>query len=277
MKKLPVKYLVMFTVVIGLMIFTSVSSVRSALIYSDNYISDFEMYDIGITLQEKGDGEQDYKNVGWRNYKPVKDEKGNTLSGDWVVNKDIPLFASINDFVVGKQYSEQFRVLNSGTIDEYVRVKIYKYWLDGNNKKDTSLSPALIELRLVEGDNNWIIDDNNDPNRTTSERTVMYYAYPLKSSNNNNGQAETTPDFMTTLKINNSVMDAYDISTTEHVENGVTYKNTVYKFKYDGYTFCVEIEADAVQTHNAKDAIKSAWGRNVKIDKENGGKLSLVG
>ena len=31
-------------------------------------------------------------------------------------------------------------------------------------------------------------------------------------------------------------------------------------YKYDGVEFHVDIEVDAVQTHNAQDAIKSAWG-----------------
>ena len=31
-------------------------------------------------------------------------------------------------------------------------------------------------------------------------------------------------------------------------------------YKYDGVEFHVDVEVDAVQTHNAQDAIKSAWG-----------------
>ena len=43
--------------------------------------------------------------------------------------------------------------------------------------------------------------------------------------------------------------------------------------KYDGYQSVVEIEVDAVQTHNAVDAIKSAWGVDVAVDAN--GALSL--
>ena len=40
-----------------------------------------------------------------------------------------------------------------------------------------------------------------------------------------------------------------------------TKRNTVTTtYKYDGVEFHVDVEADAVQTHNAQDAIKSAWG-----------------
>ena len=43
--------------------------------------------------------------------------------------------------------------------------------------------------------------------------------------------------------------------------------NTItYSYKYDGYTFHVDAEVDAVQTHNAKDAIKSAWGVDVSVN-----------
>lgn len=35
--------------------------------------------------------------------------------------------------------------------------------------------------------------------------------------------------------------------------------------KYDGYSFNLDAEVDAVQTHNAKAAIKSAWGVDVSV------------
>ena len=31
-------------------------------------------------------------------------------------------------------------------------------------------------------------------------------------------------------------------------------------YKYDGVQFFVDVDVDAVQTHNAKDAIMSSWG-----------------
>ena len=45
-------------------------------------------------------------------------------------------------------------------------------------------------------------------------------------------------------------------------------------YAYDGYRFCLEAEVDAVQTHNAEDAVKSAWGVDVNIAQD--GTLSLV-
>ena len=45
------------------------------------------------------------------------------------------------------------------------------------------------------------------------------------------------------------------------------------EYEYDNYKFIVDVEVDAVQTHNAKDAIKSAWGVDATI--ENGKIVSL--
>ena len=45
--------------------------------------------------------------------------------------------------------------------------------------------------------------------------------------------------------------------------NGWTTVRTAYD--YDGATFVVEAEVDAVQTHNAQSAIKSAWGVDVEV------------
>ena len=44
-------------------------------------------------------------------------------------------------------------------------------------------------------------------------------------------------------------------------------------YEYDGYRFNLEAEVDAVQTHNARDAIKSAWG--VEVNVADNGTLSL--
>ena len=54
--------------------------------------------------------------------------------------------------------------------------------------------------------------------------------------------------------------------------NGNTVVTNVYT--YDGKKFCLDIKADAVQTHSPEQAILSAWGRKVKID-ETTKKLSL--
>ena len=42
-------------------------------------------------------------------------------------------------------------------------------------------------------------------------------------------------------------------------------KKKVTTFNYDGVKFNLEAEVDAVQTHNAADAIKSAGGVDVNV------------
>ena len=46
--------------------------------------------------------------------------------------------------------------------------------------------------------------------------------------------------------------------TSQTDDNGLTTITTTYE--YDGASFVLEATVDAVQTHNAEDAIKSAWG-----------------
>ena len=50
---------------------------------------------------------------------------------------------------------------------------------------------------------------------------------------------------------------------TVNEENG--YTTITYEYVYDGYKFFLEAEVNAVQTHNAADAIKSAWGVDVNV------------
>ena len=42
-------------------------------------------------------------------------------------------------------------------------------------------------------------------------------------------------------------------------------KTITYVYEYDGYQFTIDAEVDAVQTHNAQDAFKSAWGVDVVV------------
>lgn len=69
---------------------------------------------------------------------------------------------------------------------------------------------------------------------------------------------ETTPALSDTIRVNESI--AQDV--TKQVDG-----NTIrYTYKYDGYSFHVDAEVDAVQTHNAQEAIKSAWGVDVSVN-----------
>ena len=63
----------------------------------------------------------------------------------------------------------------------------------------------------------------------------------------------------------------YEYRRVQTDDNGLTTITTTYE--YDGALFVLEVTVDAVQTHNAKDAIKSAWGVDVNISDD--GALSL--
>lgn len=155
------------------------------------------------------------------------------------------LLGKDDTFTPGKKYNEAINVKNSGTIDTFVRVIITKSWQDKEGKKNTTLSPDLIELNFLT-DNGWQIAKD----QSTTERTVLYYTKAVATG-------DSTPALSDTIRINPSI--AKDV--TKHVD-GYT---ITYTYKYDGYTFHVDAEVDAVQTHNAKDAIKSAWGVDVNV------------
>ena len=157
-------------------------------------------------------------------------------------------------FEIGKKYNEQFSVYNSGKIDTYVRIIITKKWLDNNNNAVTDLSPELIELDILEN-NGWFAYEN----ASTPEQSVVYYKNILPAG-------ESTPNVTQYLRINSSVYNNYNVVNN----NG----NIIVENKYNGYSFYLDVEVDAVQTHNAVDAIKSAWGVNVNINSD--GTLELL-
>ena len=101
-----------------------------------------------------------------------------------------------------------------------------------------------------------------DESASTPERTVLYYAEPLKSGD------ETEP-LSNKISIDSSIATKVKQDVTE--KDG--YKTITTTYAYDGYNFQLEAEADAVQTHNAQDAIKSAWG--VDVDVDGNGNISL--
>lgn len=238
-----------------LLLGSAVGSSQAALTYySENYTTQFEVDSIGVTLRENGE------DVSWRNYNEKNDE--------WSTNRNIvagtvedlwgPLLGHMLDtengekLQPGKAYEERLSVYNSGAIDEYVRVSINRYWLDGE-RKDTSVSPELIDLNLT--GNGWVKDEK----ASTAERTVLYYTRILPAG-------EQSTDLSDTLTIDREV--AEHVTVTEKGDNVI---ETVYE--YDGLNFVLEAEVDAVQTHNAVDAIKSAWGVDVAVGAD--GSLSL--
>lgn len=228
-----------------LLIGSTVGSTRAALkYYSENYGAEVTVSNIGVSLLENGE------TVSRRDY---------DSNGEWNETSGA-LLADLQEetIVPGKEYDEALAVSNSGSIDSYVRVILNKSWTDSEGSTDPNLSPELIDLNLLT-DNGWIIDED----ASTAERTILYYTNILPAG-------ETTPALSDTVRIDPAVAD----KVTEEVatdENG--YKTITFTYAYDGYTFELEAEVNAVQTHNAQDAIKSAWG--VDVDVADDGTISL--
>lgn len=228
---------------------SGVTGARAALTYfSDTYTSQAQMYDIGISLMEKSGNETKYTRVGNRDY---------TGEGTWD-EKATKLLENLDETIVpGVTYNEAIAVENSGTIDEYVRVIIRKYWIkpeDPDHLEDTKwvktqkLDPGLIQLHFTdETDEKWMIDQNS----STKERTILYYNDLLETG-------EMTTPLCDTLTIDGQI--ATKVTETTTTEGGYTTITTTYD--YDGYRFVLEARAEAIQDHNANDAAISAWGLN---------------
>ncbi len=240
--KSPAATMISFFLAVGLLLFSTIGGARAALTYfSDTYVSRVQTSNIGVTLLENG------REIAKRDYNETSDGTWDESTGVLLAN----LLAKDEKFAVGKKYKEELSVKNSGTIDQYVRVSVFRYWLK-DEKKDRTLSPELIGLNLVNVGGDWLLDETS----TTEERIVLYYSKLLKAG-------ETSSLFADSIKIDNMIATKVTQVPVEGKKNTI---RTVYD--YDGMQFCVEAKVDAVQNHNAEDAIWSAWGKRVTVDND---------
>lgn len=249
-----------FALAAVLLLTSGIGGARAALTYySETYAARVAMTSIGVALNENGTAvsHRDYDGDGrW------SQESGPLLSQ--MLGED----ASVKP---GRAYPEELSVTNSGEIGQYVRVSVHRYWkedADDNEdvKKNRDISPAMIRLTLggrdigeLAPESGWLVDKDS----STPERTVLYYSRMLAPD-------ETTALFADTLTIDPAV--ASKVTQTEGMSADGRSKVITTNYDYDGFSFCVEAKVDAVQEHNAKDAIYSAWGRSVSVDN---GALSL--
>lgn len=246
-KRLPMILAVVGIVAIGL---SAVGSTRATLAYySEDYIAQVDVKSIGVTLLENG------KSVSWRDYLH-KDDSWYEATG--VLLSTMLEDAGDKQVVLDKEYKEELAVQNSGTIDEYVRVELKRSWVDADGKtKRVDLDPELIEVDFT--NNGWV----EDTSAQTIERNVFYYSSILKSG-------ATTSPFADSITISGKLACKVNEETFVDDEG---YTNITTTYEYDGATFVLEANVDAVQTHNATEAIKSAWGVDVSIGAD--GSLSL--
>lgn len=219
---------------LGVMALSGVQTSRAARSQSESYTAQLrQSSNIAVALVENG-----------QTVTGAAGENGTLLANMLGENEQVQM---------GKAYDEVLTVQNTGDIDEYVRVILYRYWLDEQGEKNTTLRPELIDLHLTE-DSGWYLDES----ASTAERIVLYYARPL-------GAGESTGALADTIRIDDSL--AKERKTETVTENGVTQRVTT--FKYNGYRFMLEAEVDGVQTHNASEAIKSAWGIDAAVEDGN--------
>lgn len=251
MKKLMKKPVLLLAAAAILLLASSVGSTQAALTYySENYLAEVTVSNIGVTLLENGNV------VDYRNY--LENGKWDKKGAEDEV-QPLTLLGEQEELIPGKSYSEKIAVKNSGAIDTYVRVIITKSWRDADGK-ETTLTPAYIELN-VPANGDWVKDEN----ASTYEREVYYYTKILPADNGKDDGSNVTSELTDTFRINPIVAKELIQTTTGNV--------VTYEYKYDGYQSVIEAEVDAVQTHNAKDAIKSAWGVDVTVAAN--GSLSL--
>lgn len=195
-----------------------------------------------------------------KNYNAIETQTINVslMENEEIKNGESLLNLEDRNLIPGKTYPEEIAVYNSGAIDEYVRVVIYKYFEDSNGNKVQYVSPELINLNYCK-DSRWIVDER----ASTAERTVLYYIKQLPSGGK-------TPNLMDSFKIESSVLDAVNF-TSQTTSDGKTIITS--SKEYEGLEVCINIEVDATQTHNANDAILSAWG--VEVDVAADGTISL--
>lgn len=258
----PAVTLAALALALCLLAFSTVGGTRAALTYySENYVSTVQMQELGVTLVENG------KAVATGNAAiAARDGIDRAASAGALFSEPVLQGSTVPEpagepLKPGAVYTEELWVHNptdngadaadgAANITQYVRVTVSRYWIRPVTGlgwvKAQDLDPALIDLHFVT-DGGWIEDES----ARTAERTVLYYTRPL-------APGAVTPVFADTLRIDPSVTVTVDESAGADGSITRTYI-------YDNAAFQFEVKVDAVQNHNAADAIRSAWGREVTV------------
>ena len=220
-KKFSAISVVLLAVAIIMLLVGGIGGARAALTESDTHVANLEMKNIGVELLENG------------------------KTAD-VLLKD--LLGDDESLKIGKDYDELISVQNTGAIDCYVRVSIYKYWTDDEKRVD--MDPEYIRLNFSD---DWYVESE------TEERTVLYYTKPLEVGSD-------PVDVVTKLGVSEEVAVLVSQDSVTDEETGVT--TVTNNYKYNKLNLGLKARVDAVQTHNAQDAIKSAWGKDVTVSSD---------
>lgn len=245
----------LFVIAALLLLGSIVGGTQAALsYYSDTYVARLQASNIGVTLNENDNpvAHRDY------DYDGAWDQE--TLEADPSLVRLLQ-GSEFKNFTIGKEYDEELTVTNSGSIAEYVRVTVSKYWEDKDGNKVTDVDPALIKLTLAKDyENDWFVDTTEGA--STIERSVYYYKRLLQPG-------DTTSALTDKISVDSKIGNKVTQEETKNEDDTIT---IVTKYDYNGIRFCLEATAYAVQEHNVVDAIHSAWGTNVTV---NNGTLSM--
>lgn len=257
----------LFVIAAVLLLVSVVGGTQAALsYYSDTYLARLSASDIGVALTE--DGQQ----IAWRNYEGSDRWDMQTYVPDGIdesSSANARLFTDLvpagQMFQVGKKYPVSLAVENTGSITQYVRVSLVKYWEDKDGKKINTVSPDFIELGLNTSVNEdgsaWLLDEEG----STDERVLLYYNRPLVAG-------QSSSDFCNSVLVDGQIANKVTQEESTTTKDGVTTTTIKNVYDYNGLRFCVEAYVYAVQEHNVVEAIHSAWGSNVSVSN---GTLSL--
>ena len=231
----PAVTAVLFALALLLLGSSAVGGARAALnITSEYYNSQVEVLDIGLAIVEQQEDGSMKAVAGSGALMGSESEFGTEIASD-------------GKLYAGKLYPELLAVKNTADINEYVRVMVFKYWVDENGVKFPEMDSDWIDLKFVTG-SGWTID--TDTGSGTEERTILYYDSML------------TPGATSSPFLDGIVISPEATRVVERVDvNGNT---SIYKWSYvyNGKQFCIEVIADSVQDHNSEQAKISAWGVN---------------
>lgn len=165
----------------------------------------------------------------------------------------------------GKLYEERIAAQNGNNVDEFVRLTIRKYWVQtgkakdgtyfiktdkkGNPVKAENMDPKWIHLTYngSEAGNTEAWTENKS--EATDESRTFYLKKDLDPN-------KPSADLFNKIMIDPKVAE---IGRVDEKTDG---NKTIYTYiyKYDGCAFFIEADVQAIQTHNATQAIRSQWG-----------------
>ena len=261
MKKLSKRTLALL-VAAGLLLSVGTVTGARALpnIISEHYRAHFYLNHLQVHLIENGKDVCGGKNTL---------DGSNKITGALATELNYKDDSNLGSVEPGKVYKEEISARNGKDISQFVRITVRKYWVEtdgkgnvltttdssGNTvpKKTTKLSPKQIHLMYGGKDGfntgKWF----ENPNEKTTESSTYYYKDLLPGSKNGNSDTELLFD---QIKIDKSVAEREDEPEVTKDGNRTIY---TYVYKYDGCAFYIEADVQAVQAHNAQDAIESQW------------------